>query len=110
MRVRFKLILLDNEKVAGEGTVKLENGQEKNKKNLSLFLDHFLGRVLVFLFSYFLVFFYKFPPQNWTSFPCPESSEKGQKSKIATSAFKGKEIVMVSFLLFRLRDSRIVQI
>ena len=27
------------------------------------FLDRFLGRVLVFLFSYFLVFFYKFPPQ-----------------------------------------------
>ena len=26
------------------------------------FLDRFLSRVLVFLFSYFLVFFYKFPP------------------------------------------------
>ena len=28
----------------------------------SCFLDRFLGRVLVLLFSYFLVFFYKFPP------------------------------------------------
>ena len=28
----------------------------------SCFLDDFLGRVLVFMFSYFLVFFYKFPP------------------------------------------------
>ena len=30
--------------------------------SVSCFLDRFLGRVLVFLFSYFLVFFYKFPP------------------------------------------------
>ena len=28
----------------------------------SFFLDRFLGRKRVFLFSYFLVFFYKFPP------------------------------------------------
>ena len=28
------------------------------------FLDRFLGRALVFLFSYFLVFFYKFLPQS----------------------------------------------
>ena len=41
-----------------------ELDQEKKKK-LSYFLEHFLGRVLVFLFlfSYFLLFFYKFPPQ-----------------------------------------------
>ena len=35
----------------------------------SCFLDRFLGRVLVFLFSYFLVFFYKFPPQDTLSAP-----------------------------------------
>ena len=41
-----------------------ESGQEKMKK-LSFFLDRFLGRELVFLlFSYFLVFFFKFPPGN----------------------------------------------
>ena len=32
-------------------------------KNFSFFLDLFIVQVLVFLFSYFLVFFYKFPPQ-----------------------------------------------
>ena len=45
--------------------------QEK-KKILSLFLDHFLGRVLVFfLFSSFLTFFfffYKFPPLTLMTF------------------------------------------
>ena len=35
---------------------------KKKEKKLSFFLDHFLGRVLGLLFSYFLVFFYKFPP------------------------------------------------
>ena len=35
---------------------------QENRKKLSFFLDHFLSRVLVFLFSYFFVFFYKFPP------------------------------------------------
>ena len=41
-----------------------ESDQEnkKEKKENFLFLDHFLGRVLVFLFSYFLVLIYKFPP------------------------------------------------
>ena len=34
----------------------------KKKRKLFFFLDHFLCRVLVFLSSYFLVFFYKFPP------------------------------------------------
>ena len=29
----------------------------------SCFLDRFLGRILVFLFSYFIVLFCKFPPQ-----------------------------------------------
>ena len=51
-----------------------ESDQEKNicfsffswllSWSSSCFLDRFLGRVLVLLFSYFLVFFYKFPPQN----------------------------------------------
>ena len=36
---------------------------KKKRKKLSFFLVTFFGRVLVFLFSYFLVFFYKFPPQ-----------------------------------------------
>ena len=36
--------------------------KQEKKKKLSFFLDHFLGRVLVFLLCYFLVFFYKFPP------------------------------------------------
>ena len=40
---------------------KQELDQEKMKK-LSFLLDHFLSRVLVFLYSHFLVFFYKFPP------------------------------------------------
>ena len=31
----------------------------------SCFLGRFLGQVLVFFFSYFLVFFYKFPPLLW---------------------------------------------
>ena len=35
---------------------------KKKRKKLFFFLDHFLGRVLVFLFSYILVFFRKFPP------------------------------------------------
>ena len=40
-----------------------ESDQEKNRK-LSFFLDRFLGRERVFfLYSYFLVFFYKFSPQ-----------------------------------------------
>ena len=38
-----------------------KNSTKKKRKNF-IFLDHFLGRVLVFLFIYFLVFFYKFPP------------------------------------------------
>ena len=55
---------------------KNDNGQEKNKKErkhalnqekkLSFLLDRVLGRFLglvIFFFSYFLVFFYKFPPQ-----------------------------------------------
>ena len=33
--------------------------KKREKKN---FLDYFLGRVLVFLFSCYLTFFYKFPP------------------------------------------------
>ena len=36
--------------------------KKKRKKKLSFILVHFLGRVLVFLFSYFLVSYYKFPP------------------------------------------------
>ena len=35
---------------------------KKKRKKLSFILVHFLGRVLVFLFSYFLVSYYKFPP------------------------------------------------
>ena len=55
-----------------ENTLSTKNKKRENtlstkkaikKKKLSLFLDNFLGRVLVFLFSYFLVFFYTFPPQ-----------------------------------------------
>ena len=41
-----------------------ENKKTRKKEKLSFFLDHFLGRVLVFLFYYFLVFFHKFPPQG----------------------------------------------
>ena len=54
---------------------KNDNGQEKNKKErkhalnqekkLSFLLDRVLGRFLglvIFFFSYFLVFFYKFSP------------------------------------------------
>ena len=40
---------------------KQELDQEKKEK-FSFFLDPFFGRVLVFLFSYFLVFFLKIPP------------------------------------------------
>ena len=42
----------------------LDQESDQEEKKISFFLDHFLGRVLVFfLFSYFLVFFYKYPPQ-----------------------------------------------
>ena len=41
-----------------------ENSTKKaiKKKRKIFFLDRFLSRVFVFLFTYFLVFFYKFPP------------------------------------------------
>ena len=39
-----------------------ECDQADQEKEEFFFLDHFLGRVLVFLLSYLLVFFYKFPP------------------------------------------------
>ena len=38
-------------------------GRERVFFLFSCFLDLFLGRILVFLYSYILVFFYKFPPQ-----------------------------------------------
>ena len=41
---------------------KQEHDQESGQEKKFFFLDRFLGRVLVFLFSYFLVIFYKFPP------------------------------------------------
>ena len=55
--------------------------------------DHFLGRVLVFLFSYFLVFFYQFWPQvharhllapfdDSMMAKCKESSQNDQNEDI----------------------------
>ena len=45
-----------------------ESDQEKKKafkKTRKYDRDRFLGRVLFFIFSHFLVFFYKFSPQEW---------------------------------------------
>ena len=60
-----------------------ESDQEEKKNNFFLFVfDHFLGRELVFfLFSYFLVFFYKFSPQQSSpilAFTCHETIKFGQ--------------------------------
>ena len=66
----------DSKKTRKHNAFDQESDQEKKKKRKKtrsrstkrprkkekLFFDHFLGRVLVFLLSYFLVFFYKFPP------------------------------------------------
>ena len=61
---------------------------KKKRKKLSFFLHHFLGRVLVFLFSCFLTFFFSFinshfwPPYSMPSldllwyFPCSIFSQK----------------------------------
>ena len=47
---------------AGIYTRKQENKNLTKKAIKKTRNQNFLGRVLVFLFSYFLVFFYKFPP------------------------------------------------
>ena len=63
LELRWKFIK-ENKKVRTrprKRSRKQELDQEKKKK-LSFFLDHFLGRVLVF----FLFFLYKFPPQGVT--------------------------------------------
>ena len=44
--------------------VKFLSPKRKQESKKTRTLDRFLGRVLVFLFSYFLVFFYEFPPQT----------------------------------------------
>ena len=69
-----------------------------SRKKESFFLFRFLGRVLVFLFSYFLVFFYKFPhPCFWTTYFLISFTSymmsvgtlvKGRHFPIPTSPFK----------------------
>ena len=53
---------LDQEKIKKSRKQELNQESDQAKRKTFFFLDHFLGQVLVFLSSYFLVFFYKFPP------------------------------------------------
>ena len=42
----------------------IKENRKVRKQEIKKTKTRFLGRVLVFLFSYFLDFFYKFPPQE----------------------------------------------
>ena len=56
----------ENKKVRKKEKKKEKNSAKKvikKKRKCFLFFGRFPGRVHVFLFSYFLLFFYKFPPQ-----------------------------------------------
>ena len=92
-------------KIAIKKTRKLELDQEKKKK-LSLFLDHFLARFLVFLLSCFL---YKFPPLlflavNLTMFYLEAWSQvmllkkaQSAKLKFAITQYKSTRVFSLKF-------------
>ena len=59
---------------------KQESKKTRKRKKTRTFLDRFFGRVLVFSFSYFLVFFYKFPSlycKRWVLNLNPHKPNKG---------------------------------